>query len=503
MKKWFGLGVILLVLILGSYYVTGMVTETTLKKNLYVINQTNGLMVDVESYQRGWFTSQAEIKWRLHIPERVVKKENNQSSIIPAQDYALKMPVTVFHGPIIVADKSIHFGLGYAQTQMALPDMLEKQFANTFTKESIKPRVLIHVLVNYLNRSQFGINVPEFTLIPKDGTGEFKWLGMNNDIRLTPNMSSIAGETNLEGMYVFNKQVSAALGKINSDYNLYQSDEGLYLGEANFGLDSFIVKQDGQVQFDVKDVDAQTSSQVDNQLLNSFFNLSIERVAAHGKVYGPGVLKVGVKNLDAVALAEINKLANKMQQGTDADKQQALVALLPAGLKLVSKGPEFEVSELSLTMPEGQIEGELSITLPKGESSNNPFQLLSRINGQGKLSMPVPVLRALLIESTEKKLKQKPELADKLTQQLQASMQQQPSTADINSPADDAANQQPIASDKQPHQQAMAMVDKQLSDLVQAGLLVKNNTHYTVDIKLTNGQFIVNGQTVNPADLKF
>ena len=73
MKKLAGLIIILAVLILGGYYGMGVLTERTIKKNIEVINQSNGLFAQIEQYNRGWFSSDAKIKWRLHVPERWLK----------------------------------------------------------------------------------------------------------------------------------------------------------------------------------------------------------------------------------------------------------------------------------------------------------------------------------------------------------------------------------------------------------------------------------------------
>jgi len=48
MKKLAGLIIILAVLILGGYYGMGFLTERTIKRNINVINQSNGLYADVE-----------------------------------------------------------------------------------------------------------------------------------------------------------------------------------------------------------------------------------------------------------------------------------------------------------------------------------------------------------------------------------------------------------------------------------------------------------------------
>ena len=72
MKKLAGLVIILAALVLGGYYGMGVLTEKTIRKNIEVIDQSNGLHAEIEQYDRGLFSSEAKIKWQLHIPERIV-----------------------------------------------------------------------------------------------------------------------------------------------------------------------------------------------------------------------------------------------------------------------------------------------------------------------------------------------------------------------------------------------------------------------------------------------
>ena len=57
MKKIAGLAVFLAVLILGSYYGTGIVTERTLKKNIALLDHSNGWAFEMAEYKRGFYRS--------------------------------------------------------------------------------------------------------------------------------------------------------------------------------------------------------------------------------------------------------------------------------------------------------------------------------------------------------------------------------------------------------------------------------------------------------------
>ena len=75
MKKLVGLIIIILVLLLAGYYGTGLMTEKTLKRDITVLNQSNGLQANIQNYDRGWFTSKAKLDLKITFPERVQKDD--------------------------------------------------------------------------------------------------------------------------------------------------------------------------------------------------------------------------------------------------------------------------------------------------------------------------------------------------------------------------------------------------------------------------------------------
>ncbi|AHE66117.1 DUF945 family protein [Legionella oakridgensis] len=523
MKKLIGLVVIILVLVLGSYYGTGLITERTLRKNVNMINQSNGLHAEIEHYDRGWFTSSATFKWHLHVPERVTKDANNQSRIIPAQDYSLDMPLVVYHGPIIFSNKGVQFGLGYAHTVLTLPQPYAEQFSTVFSSESTKPVLNLSVLVNYLNKSRFRIELPAFTLIAKEGNGHFEWLGMTSDVTVAANLSTIDGDLTIDGIKITKDNMNAVIGKITSNYDLHQTNEGLYLGEANFSFPSLIVNNKDQKVFEMEHFDIHTSSDVDGGLFNSYFKTSLDQIITNGKTYGPGLIEVSLKNLDAQVLAQINEQVNRIQQGSAQERQQALLALIPELPKLFNKGAKFEISEMSFVMPEGTIAGHVLVSLPKSDS-NNPFQLIQQMEGEGKLTVPAIVLKGLMTESAKQQLMQQPTLPQAIANQMQqheqdknaASADEQANTSD-STPASDstvATGEQnvpdtssqpaaPTASSADIEKQAEMQAENKLSSLVQAGMLKAEGSDYTIELKLEKGQLSVNGQPFNPAVMKF
>lgn len=526
MKKIIGLVVIIAALLLGSYYGMGFITERTIKKNMVVINQSNGLKVKIASYDRGWFTSKAVFDWHIHLPERQVKDDNGHVSTVAAQDYDLDMPLMIYHGPIIYSDQGIKFGFGFAHSEVKLPKVYDEQFSTTFTSDSIKPEVDLSLFVDYFNKSQIHVGVPTFKLISKEGGDQFQWNGLNSDISITSNLNKIDGHLDLEGGVFTKNNAKATLSQVTSQYDLYQNDLGLYLGQANLSMSAFQISDQDQALLDIEQINLQTSSDVTNGLFNSHLKTTLNKMTSQGKTYGPATLEVSLDNIDAQVLADINVQANKMQQGNGAERQQALLALLPQLPKLVNKGAKLEISTLNIVVPEGDIAGSLSLSFPEGDTSN-PLQLMQKLQGQAKLKVPASVLQAFMLNVAKQHLLTEPSLQDAMVQQMKANNEVQAATAPApdKKPASDtsvntkAAKPETASTPQQPaevsqpqaktltpaelDQQATVLRDQKLAKLIQIGLVTLQGNEYVVELSLQAGQLTVNGKAFTPEMMQF
>lgn len=488
MKKLAGLIIILAALVLGGYYGMGILTEKTIRKNIEVIDQSNGLRAEIKQYNRGLFSSEAQIQWQLHIPEHVIDA-NGAAQTVPAQDYAMEMPLKIHHGPVIFANNSVRFGLGYAEAVFPFPKQYVDQFNANFTADSTKPQLDLSIFVNYFNQSTLDFSVPTFNLISKDGS-RFNWLGLDATTTMSAGMKKVGGTVVVDGVHLAKGDAQVDLGKVSSDYDLHETDTGLYLGDANFTLPEFNIQVKGQKIFEIAELLFKSKSDIEQHLFNTTFTLTVKSILANAQNYGPGEINLSVRNLDADVLAKINQQANAMQNGTEEQRQQAMIALLPELPKLFNKGAELEISKFNFKMPEGIIDGTLLISLPKDENAN-PFQLMQKIHGNAKLSVPAATVRELMKQAVAQQMVKQPNAQPSIAKQLgaQSATQQPDQAAAVPQPAQPASVEQ--------------QVDQQLNALKQAGLIVEKGTDYFIEVNLEQGKFTVNGKPFNEAMLKF
>ncbi len=482
MRKIIGLVVILAALVLGSYYGMGFVTERTLKRDLEMVNQSNGLFVDIANYKRGWLKSTAMLKWRIHVPQKMIKNQDGQSTILVAKDYNVEMPLVIHHGPIIFADKSLMFGLGYASTDIALPDAYKAEIDSNYIAQPAKPHMLVSVFVNYLNQSRLRMHVPQFKLIAKQGQqDQIEFKGITSDVNISSKRNRIDGDFVIEGITLVKNNLKLSLDSVNTDYNLHRSHQGLYLGVARLKLPSMQVTQNEKIMFAVDKLDIQSDSDINDGLFNSNLNVGFDKLINQNKQYNRGRLAVSIKKIDAEVLARVNQQLSSMQQNSETDRQHLLLSLLPELPRLVSKGAEFEVSDFHVAMSEGDVKANLRLVLPS-ENSGNPFQLVQKIHGQGHLSIASGLLKSLIQESIKKKL-----IAAINVQQA------------IAQPQADAAAQSttPLVSPTDVNQQAASQANEKIAAMIKSGLLVSQGSDYNVDLELSQGKLMVNGKAFN------
>lgn len=487
MKKIMGLLVILAVLALGGYYGMGLVTERTLKRNIEAVNQTSGLLVNLKHYNRHWFGSDAAVDVRIHVAERVIQDDAGKSVTVAAENYTLDVPVMIEHGPLMMTGTGVLFGLGYAQSHLNLPKEWVEKFSTMFAPESTRPELNLSVFVNYVNKTRLSLGIPAFKLISKEGKGTATWLGMMGQMAISSDLSVVDGGITLDGLQIEKDKMKAQLGPVSTEYDLHKAQDGLYLGQARLSVPSLNVSDDNKPLFELNQFKARVDTNIDQGLFHSETELSLDHVLSNERNYGPGFLNVTLKNLDAAVLVTIKTQANKMNHATGAERQQALFAILPEVPKLFGKGARLELTNLKLTVPEGQIDGHFSLALPVAEGGN-PFQLLQKIEGEGRFQIPSLLVKTALVASIVEK--------GAAVSSPQAAMM---ASENKTQPGTTAAAR---ASGVDATQQAVVEADKKLASLIQAKVLIENGADYVLAFQLSAGKLTVNGLPFDPSTFK-
>lgn len=501
MKKVIGSVTALAALVLLSYYGTGVITERTIKKNLSLLDQANGLSAQITDYHRGLFSSRVNLSWKLLTPERFVKGTDDRVSILPAKTYTFEMPVTIHHGPVIYANQSVKFGLAHANSEVSIPKMYQAEFSNNFTAESVMPKLDLAFFVTYANKMLLHVDVPAFRLISKQDNSQFQWLGMKSEHSFSSNMNEVEGDVVIDGARFSQANHTASISKLTSTYDVHRSLNGLFLGDVTIQIPLFEVAFKDQKILDVQGIQLTTSSDVEEGLFASSFHAAFDKALMREKNYGPGRLSFSIKNLDAETLVDINKKMSDVQNGSDAARQQAALSILPELPKLFGKGATIDISEFNVVAPEGEVDGSVHIALPKSDSGN-AFQLMQKVEGEGKFKFPETLLNAMMIRAEKARLlaqKQEPQETAESISKTQALADD----ASVPVPAvAPATNVTPPSADEAQNQ-AESAAKSRIANLIKVGAIVQKDTYYVINVKLAAGQISVNGHPLSAEMLQF
>ncbi|CAM3045909.1 putative virulence protein [Legionella steigerwaltii] len=470
MKKWTGFLVFLVVLILVAYYALGFTIKSTLNKNINSIPKSSAFNIRLQKYHNGWFSSQAILSVKMHIPAQTTTDKSGVTKTEPPVDFDIDIPILIKHGPFIFTNYGIRFGMGVITTQ---------------------PETHYEAFINYLNKTIFRYTLPSFAIEGKIGQnqGDFQltWEGLASLLSVSSNLDLMEGNLQLLGLNgaannPANPQsnVTFKIGKITYDFKMKRYQEWLWLGHSRFDIPSIAINLAGNQLFELTEFDFLARSGVDHEALNIDFKLSLQKLFANNQNYGPGVIHLSFRNLDPAAAAKINEQESNIMQN-NSDPNMIGLAFANGLPQLLSKGAVVELSELTLNIPDGKIEGNFKIALPKNENSDLS-QVMQKLQGEGSFKAPIVTVKTLLVASFKN---------DSSNDNTQSNP--------VTSPTPTTSATQILTNpDNDPDKKA----DKILQDLVSKGFLKIEGNDYVFTFKLENQKIMVNGQVFNPDMLK-
>jgi len=485
MKKILGIVVLLILVVLGGYFTTGLVTERTLKKNLIALNQSNGLSAELAEYKRGLFTSKASLTWQMQVPEKVSKDADGKSIVVPPRHYTFDMPLVVYHGPVMLQKRKWRFGLGAATGELSLPEAYMSEFSERFTEQSTEPKLFISFFVTYFNKTKVEADIPSFMLYTKEHPTKIEWQGLDSQLRFSPRSNTLQGKLLLKGLKVMGEKFSILLEKFATTYDVHKEKNGMYLGKATLALPMLDVKQDGKTIIELKKLSVKSSSDVDDAMFSSDFQGAFDSLEFAGSHYGHAEVKMSLKNIDAEVLADLNRRVAQIQQlaPTSPQTPQLVISLIPDFPRLIEKGAVFELSTLKAELPDGALDGAMKLTFPK-EANISPLKIFPKLEGEAYFRLPKQTLQSLMARAIQRQLMREKQLEMAKQDENNVTVVRPQSQAGINQKVVDEAKQK-------------------VADLIQVGVFQAKGNELVLELKLSSGNLLVNGQPFHSGMLSF
>lgn len=490
MKKWFGLGIVLLVIVLCGYYAMGIATERTLKKNIDVLNQSNKVDVVLERYKRGWFSSQADLKWTISVPQENPDQIMHRTVFPTNKIYTFEIPVKIYHGPIMWANSKLFFGLGYAHADARIPKEFEQKLLENYNLQSQKFEYSISIFINYLNRANIKLAIPRYTIRSKQGENFFQWMGMATSIEVSGDKQRLEGDFYLKGFSWKDDDIKGLFGPLKADYDMHQAQSNLYVGNAQLKFSSMAMFKQDQTILRITDGQIQSDSDVKDGLFNSNFSAKLSQLVIMDRVYSRSNFDLSFKNIDANVLALMNRKLTDLQKSSPngIDKQKLFWTVIPDLPALLSKGAQMKIDNFETNLSNGHVKVDLSLGLPN-ESLTNPMQLVQKIEGESHIR----ISQALLLQWIENNMRK---AMNRNAQNQALNQEMQITTGEAKEQKESAIPMKPQAENAMV--EAKIKANEKIKEWSNAKVLVKEGTDYLILLKLLNGKLFINGHVFDP-----
>jgi uncharacterized protein YdgA (DUF945 family) len=378
--------VALALIVLISPGLIGRMAEKSVDENLnWAAQESGGLVVTSEKFDRGWFSSQGQ--HRVEIKGDILK--SMLGSMAGADDLG-ELPVLIIdtrldHGLIPVSslsrDKgSLAPGLGNAVSTLSieLPDGKSVDLpGSVFSKVSIGGALQS----NYV--------LPAGS-IEEDG-GTVTWDESDIDITTNPGNGTVATAGRIGKLSVKDGQDHVELNGLSFTGSQVPTKYGFSTGHMHIELGSLSTTTNGVSAGGIKHMRLDGKTELKNGLLQGRTQLEIdsEAIPHYGEV--SVVADVSLAGADAEAIGAIQTALEA--QGPNPDPQQ-MMALVGDDLKrLLAAGVELRFDQLDVTLPMGTVKTKLDFKVQQDDAATFEWtSLLLATEASADISIPQELL---------------------------------------------------------------------------------------------------------------
>lgn len=401
------------------------------------------LLVQVQNYQKGIFSSTAQTLWTVDTGEEKLQ--------FTAQH-------DISHGPLPIAH------LAEIVSTFAINPDAPPEWVVAFKD---KAPLVWKSKVGWSKNTQNEVTSPAFN--GEFGSDKLAFGGFKSDFEMSSDFSRIKGDASMPSLLLQAKpgedddgQASEMLMSGNTmRFDMHQpTGQEFMVGSIQWSLASLkITPKNGDTAAELTDLKLVGDTQLQGEVVNTTLNTSVKSFVQKDHKIDDITVDLGLHNLDAGWLNHFTKESQQIQ-----GDPQAMQTLLMQGMQqLLARKPELEVKRISWRTAEGTAEVAASLAY-QGDASK-PLNPMMDFKAQMRLDMPKPVLQSLYASKVRETYLLENEGAEVDEKQLASVVQEDVAT--------------------------------RLSGLVQAGLLVESGDRMTSKLEWAQGQLQANGKPLD------
>ena len=462
--------VIILLLIVaagvGSPFFVGKQLEGRLPAYLQRAAQIGQLNIELTSYDRGLFRSNAVTTLTFH--------GVNTEQIV--------LQHTIWHGPLPIGQASNGLwqfspAAAVVETTLTTGSMQQGAIADLLNRlpgfESFHD--LTVVSLSGSTTSQFSIPPFNQNFIEDGDNIEFEWGGLNGTSDISADLTRIESETTLSGIKLSDATSERAITDLAATIRVHEDLSGLLLG--NVTLDSSAITFGPRglpPEFSVKGFQLRNAAKLDGVTVNYAIEIAVDEIVHPTMTFAPAGFELLFSRLDAATILAVQHQLQKLQTNvvnlpeSDIIRQVSdiYIAALPA---LLQKKPEISLNYLRAQTAAGDLWAKGKLTLSDESNSLITLDNLSRlVQAEGEAQISGDLLRTLVRQT----------LQPNMESAWQSGQFGDISKEELNNMIDTGSQQQ-------------------IGALVQQGMLTADGKNYRIDFSYKNQQATLNGHTLN------
>lgn len=469
MKKLIPIAVVILVVAaIGLPTVIGSMMESTVRERIERMNDNPMLAMRVAEYDRGWFSSQAEIE--IALDERyfdliaATGDVNDVQMTAMMNEQSIHIPVSLTHGPVVVSD-GLYFGLARIH---ALLDDRDQLAAMAMQELGLDYLAELRGQVSYLGRFSFTGNVPPIDYY--DESGQVRFSGL--DIDGSAHSGNLQLDGGFESLAMDADGTAITVEKLFLTSDSDQINQALWIGEFDSGIETLLIVDTyagaGEaLRFTGLRANGSTDLDATGELLEATATYAAETV--HIPEFDMELtdteVTVGIENISAEAMTDYyENMFNIDPQNPDA----AMLAMQDLSGKILENNPGISVDPIRFTLDGESLTAAFSARIVNADQGNadltNVFAMLNMLEASVDLSASKPLFLRLA---------------------SQGAASQMSSIRPTDLPPGETIESM-----------AEAQAQLMIANFLAPGYLVDDGENYTTDIDYANGEVRINGNPV-------
>ncbi|MBA54881.1 MAG: hypothetical protein CMK89_10555 [Pseudomonadales bacterium] len=398
MKKLLIYAVAITVGVLLSFpLLTGFALERAYENRVANMPVQPGITIVSESYERGWFRSNALVRVSLNLGEWLgdPSLEDDTFDVLVKSD--------LHHGPVLFTDLGTRFGLGYGSLSFAGDGLqgLEQDLAQWLEAAPLK----IHTIIYFDQSAHTELDIAEYAA--DQGEDHIRFGGMNVSLRTNGDLTKFDATLLIQPSSMITTGLALDMTEASGSMSYEGATPYTLVGESVFTVPKLAVNGK-TLSLVLQDINMNNGSQMNQGKMDYFQTLEIGNLesplpiqSASWHLEFTGVSPEGLERWSDVSL-EIQKAVSngtlplddkgepQLTPALEAELEQVMQALLQPGLGFVQRLDLGALGAQHHTHMNLKFEG-----LPAGvslEGLDDPMQFLPAFSGALDLELDEPAV---------------------------------------------------------------------------------------------------------------